>query len=57
MTEKGRILILFCNIFHDIDFTQLFYIKFAIKEILKPSKSILKICYIHCLSYFDLYDS
>ena len=31
MTKKGRILILFCNIFHDIDFTQLFYVKFVIK--------------------------
>ena len=30
MTEKGRILILFCTIFHDIDFAQLFYVKFVI---------------------------
>ena len=31
MTKKGKILTLICNIFHDIDFTQLFYVKFVIK--------------------------
>ena len=31
MTKKGRILILFCNISHDIDFTQLLLFKFVIK--------------------------
>ena len=31
MTKKGRILILFCNIFHDIDSTQLFYVQLVIE--------------------------
>ena len=38
MTKKGRILITFCNIFHNIDFTQLFYVNFVIKGDLETWK-------------------
>ena len=49
MTKTGRILILFCNIFHDINFTQLFYVRFVIKGVLKLKMHVQTSLCMHIL--------